>query len=130
MLTYRQKNGKSRDRDQTKHAKSQYRFHSSINHPKRKLKAIFQIQDYDSCRTRSSHTSVTLHGNLNALNANGVSQRLTEVVVNSTVTSPRQRNRIRTNPWLPGSNLSPGNSSTALHLRQDQLSKTAITSSP
>nr|XP_015836673.1 PREDICTED: uncharacterized protein LOC661635 isoform X2 [Tribolium castaneum] len=34
--------------------------------------------------------------------------RLSEVVASPVLTSPRQRNRIRTNPWLPGSAPSPG----------------------
>ncbi|XP_063929432.1 uncharacterized protein LOC135141842 isoform X2 [Zophobas morio] len=34
--------------------------------------------------------------------------RLSEVVASPVLTSPRQRNRIRTNPWVPGSTLSPG----------------------
>ncbi|XP_044256700.1 uncharacterized protein LOC123006347 [Tribolium madens] len=36
------------------------------------------------------------------------SSRLSEVVASPVLTSPRQRNRIRTNPWVPGSTLSPG----------------------
>ncbi|RZC36675.1 uncharacterized protein BDFB_000312 [Asbolus verrucosus] len=41
--------------------------------------------------------------------SNGVtSSRLSEVVASPVLTSPRQRNRIRTNPWVPGSTLSPG----------------------
>ncbi|CAH1377659.1 unnamed protein product [Tenebrio molitor] len=49
-----------------------------------------------------------------AFQSGGVaSSRLTEVVASPILTSPRQRNRIRTNPWVPGSTLSPG------QIRQD-----------
>ncbi|KAF2880476.1 hypothetical protein ILUMI_25683 [Ignelater luminosus] len=84
-------------------------------------------QDYDNHKNASSRTSVTLHNNLHP--SNGVASRLTEVVVNSGLTSPRQRNRIRTNPWVPGNNLSPGNSCVGLHARQD-LSKPSVINSP
>lgn len=84
----------------------------------------FQTQEYDMCKNGQARTSVTLQSN-----GNEVSSRLTEVVVNSSITSPRQRNRIRTNPWVPGSNLSPGNSSAALHSRQEPL-KPPIINSP
>lgn len=88
------------------------------------IKNYFQTQEYDVCKNGQSRTSVMLQSN-----GNEVSSRLTEVVVNSSITSPRQRNRIRTNPWVPGSNLSPGNSSAALYTRQESL-KPPIINSP
>lgn len=74
------------------------------------------------CKNQT-RTSITLQSN-----ANEVPSRLSEVVANSSITSPRQRNRIRTNPWVPGSNLSPGNSISALHTRQEPPKPTIINS--
>ncbi|XP_017783869.1 PREDICTED: uncharacterized protein LOC108567742 isoform X2 [Nicrophorus vespilloides] len=49
----------------------------------------------------------------------------------SGITSPRQRNRIRTNPWVPGNNLSPGNSCVGLQGRQDSNTpRTSLVNSP
>ncbi|XP_022908454.1 uncharacterized protein [Onthophagus taurus] len=60
---------------------------------------VSMTQDYNRCKNQQ--TKVALHNNLPSV------PRVAEVIVNSSITSPRQRNRIRTNPWLPGSNLSP-----------------------
>ncbi|KAF5281227.1 hypothetical protein FQR65_LT14820 [Abscondita terminalis] len=48
---------------------------------------------------------------------------------NNSVMSPRQRNRIRTNPWVPANNISPGNSCIGLSYRQDST-KSPVARSP
>lgn len=74
------------------------------------------------------HSNATVPNNI--LPPNGATpSRLSELVVNSAITSPRQRNRIRTNPWVPTTNLSPGNSCVGLHVRQE-FSKQAYLNSP
>lgn len=59
--------------------------------------------------------------------SSGATTRLNEAVASPVLTSPRQRNRIRTNPWVPDSALSPG------QIRQELpklASQASVTDSP
>lgn len=77
-------------------------------------------QDFDNKHLRNQNPTSTALPN-----------RITEVVVvNSSLMSPRQRNRIRTNPWVPGTNLSPCNSSVGLHLKNDLTPRASLMNSP
>ncbi|KAK5637876.1 hypothetical protein RI129_000114 [Pyrocoelia pectoralis] len=51
--------------------------------------------------------------------SNGITSKYKEAVTNAGILSPRQRNRIRTNPWVPANNLSPGSSCVGLAHRPD-----------
>ncbi|KRT81257.1 hypothetical protein AMK59_5969 [Oryctes borbonicus] len=87
--------------------------------------AVSMREDYKS--HPPVRASVTFQNNSSPMN--GLSSRVTEVVTNSGITSPRQRNRIRTNPWLPGNNLSPCASNIGLYVKQENLKQT-IPNSP
>ncbi|GJQ68094.1 hypothetical protein Trydic_g10698 [Trypoxylus dichotomus] len=84
-------------------------------------------EDYENYKSHSTRASVTFQTNLSPVN--GLSPRVKEGVGNSGITSPRQRNRIRTNPWLPGNNISPCASNVGLYVKQDNLKQT-IPNSP
>ncbi|KAB0801184.1 hypothetical protein PPYR_05538 [Photinus pyralis] len=65
----------------------------------------------------------------NQLLPNGITGKYKETVTNSGILSPRQRNRIRTNPWVPANNLSPGSSCIGLTHRQDCTKSPVLKSS-
>ncbi|XP_025837445.1 uncharacterized protein LOC108742438 isoform X2 [Agrilus planipennis] len=64
---------------------------------------------------KDDENNLPLHKGIPTPISSPPSTRLPETIVTSSIMSPRQRNRIRTNPWLPGNSLSPGASSITLH---------------